>query len=68
MTPESEMHNGAITPCRQTRRWLAAVADGQVHGLIGWYMKLHLGQCVQCAAALKAIVELRERLRGLSKG
>ncbi|MDX1934566.1 MAG: hypothetical protein SFU56_18360 [Capsulimonadales bacterium] len=51
--------------CRQMRPFISPLADGSLRGFAGWYARLHVSGCAQCTTVLKALVELRLRLRQL---
>jgi anti-sigma factor RsiW len=47
---------------------LSALSDGTLAGLARWYTEQHVKGCPGCAAGLKALRGLRDRLRALASG
>ena len=54
-----------IRPCRHMARWVDALADGSLHGIVRWYAQLHVKSCRQCRSTLHSIRRVKEQLQAL---
>lgn len=45
--------------------FLSGLSDGTLRGLTRWYAEQHTARCDHCAASLRALLALRQRLRAL---
>jgi len=55
-----------ITPCRHMTVLLSSLVDGNLPSLLRWYAQWHSEKCNNCGLALRALYELRNRLRALT--
>ncbi|MEO7717803.1 MAG: zf-HC2 domain-containing protein [Capsulimonas sp.] len=56
-----------IRPCWHTRSLLSALVDGELTGWVRKYVQWHVAHCPRCLAALDALKQLSQRLRGLGE-
>lgn len=50
-------------PCPHLTDWVNGLADDSLRGFPRWFTRLHLTHCRRCQDALRALLQLRERLR-----
>lgn len=55
-----------IRPCPHMANWVSAMSDGSLKGMMLWYTRLHVRDCLHCREAHDAMQDLETQLGSLN--